>query len=220
MTSRSLLLCLVLLLQSCSSVNLVEHWKNPDIVLFHAHKVLVVGLSSDDTARERFEGLMVKELNEREVAAMRSVDLFDIEFTTAVASEKELDLVEQQLIERDFDAILFTKVVGVENHRTFRQQLRDVDSYYQTFSENYLWSRDQVLDQEMEQNFPVYHVETSLYCICPTKDRELIWRVLVDVTDPRDINQVIDDYVRLLITSMEEQDIILYKPIPDESTSL
>lgn len=213
-------LFVLLTLYSCSSVTLVESWKNPDIVLFHAFKVLVVGLSADEEAREYFEGEMVREFTQRDVDAMRSIDLFDVEFTTAVSSESELDEVEQQLLDKDFDAILFTKVVGVENHRTFRQQIKDMDSYHQTFSENYLWSREQVLDQEMERSFPVYHVETSLYCICPGKERELIWRVLVDVTDPKDVDSVVDEYVRLLVAAMEEQDLIFFKPIPNESTSL
>lgn len=208
------------MIYGCSSVQLVDSYKDPDVVIFHAFKVLVVGLSQDDEARVTFESMMVEEFLDRDVEAMRSIDIFDVEFTSAVRSEEELDEVEQQLLDKDFDAILFSKVVGVENHRSIRQQVRDAEDYYQTFSENYLWSRNQVMNQEMEQSFPIYHVETSLYCICPGKKRQLIWRVLIDITDPKDMKAVVKDYVQLLLTAMEEEDIIIFKPLDHETTSL
>ena len=43
------------LLMGCSSISLVENWKNPDIVLFNANKVLLVGMTQSEEAREHFE---------------------------------------------------------------------------------------------------------------------------------------------------------------------
>src|SRR5690606_9479924 len=103
------------LLTGCTTTSLVENWKNPDIVLFHANKVLIVGMAQDDESRADFETNLQKEFSKRNVEAMRSLDVFDISFTDSRKTEKELDDVEQSLLDKDFDAILFTKVTGSED---------------------------------------------------------------------------------------------------------
>ena len=47
-----------------------------------------------------------------------------------------------------------------------------------------------------------------MYCICPTKDRELIWKGYVDIVDPRSIDKTVNDYVDLVIAALEEQALI------------
>ena len=96
---KKALLLLGLLLIGCSSTELVDSWKNPDIVIFDANKVLIVGMTSNAKAQEDFETKMKKQFTERGVEAMRSVDLFDVGFTNSARSEEELDEVEQSLLE-------------------------------------------------------------------------------------------------------------------------
>ena len=103
----------MVLLMGCSSAELVENWKNPDIVLFDANKVLIVGMTQNEDARDDYETKLHREFKQRGVESMRSLDLFDVEFTSAERSEQELAEVEQQLLDKDFDAILFTKVIGI-----------------------------------------------------------------------------------------------------------
>jgi len=43
------------LLLSCNSIELVENWKNPDIDSYQPYKVLVVGITSNNKARRKFE---------------------------------------------------------------------------------------------------------------------------------------------------------------------
>ena len=54
----------------------------------------------------------------------------------------------------------------------------------------------------------MYHTETAMYCICPTKDRELIWKGYIDVMDPESIRETVNDYVRLVIVVLDEQQLI------------
>jgi len=86
----------LIVLMGCSSAELVENWKNPDIVLFDANKVLIVGMTQDDDARDDYETKLYKEFTQRGVESMRSIDLFDVAFTSAERSEQELADVEQQ----------------------------------------------------------------------------------------------------------------------------
>jgi len=203
-----LMLLSLILLTGCASTQLVGTWKNPDIVLFDAYKVLVVGMSQEDEVRIEFETQLTKKLEQTGVEAMRSIDLFDVEFTTSEKSEEELSEVEQQLLDKGFDAILFTKVVGTENRRTFRERMNKFNNLYTRFSTDYLGHQDMYYDPEYYETFNLYHIETALYCICVDKERELIWKGDFEVTEPNKVNKTIDTYIRLMTTAMQEEDVI------------
>jgi len=208
---KKLVLSFIIFLLGCSSVQIVSNWKNPDIVIFDAYKVLVVGMTPNEEGRELFETKMVREFKRSGVEAMRSIDLFDIAFTQSQRTETELDAVEEQLLARDFDAILFTKVLGSENRQSFRKRMSEVESYYGRFRDDYLSHQDIYYDADYYEEFTVYHAETSLYCICVGKERSLIWRSTIDVTDPQNIRRTVDDYVELVVVAMTEQDLIFHK---------
>ena len=216
---KKIVVLLFIILIGCSSAQLVSTWKNPDIVIFDAYKVLVVGMTPDENARVTFETKMKRQFSKRDIEAVRSIDLFDVEFTNAQRTEEELDEVEELLLERDFDAILFTKVIGSESVQSFRNRMADIDSYYGKFREDYLSNQDIYYDADYYDQYMVYHAETSLYCICIGKERELIWRGAIDITDPMDIRKTIDDYVRLVVLAMGEQDVIFRKEIEQDVTS-
>ncbi|MCA0958224.1 hypothetical protein LCL86_04165 [Muricauda ruestringensis] len=198
----------MLLLLGCSSTRLVSTWKNPDIVLFDAYQVLVVGMIQDDSARMEYETKFVEVLKEKGVDAVRSIDLFDVEFTSVKRTEKELEEVEQQLLDKGFDAILVSKVVGTENRRTFKEHINDVDKMFMRFTNDYLEHQEIYYDPEYYETFNIYHSETSLYCICVGKEIELIWRGEVDVTEPANVNKAIDTYIKVVTKSMGEHDVI------------
>nr|WP_299383152.1 hypothetical protein [Allomuricauda sp.] len=203
-----LVLLSLLLFTGCAGTKLVGTWKNPEHVVFDAYKVLVVGMSQDDAVRVEFETRMVERLEQNKVEAMRSIDLFDVEFTSSEKSEQELSEVEQQLLDKGFDAILFTKVVGTENKRSFRERMGKFNNLYTRFSTDYLGHQDMYYDPEYYETFNLYHIETALYCICVDKERELIWKGDFEVDEPSKVNKTIDTYIRLMTMAMEEEDVI------------
>jgi len=217
---RKLILLSVLTLTGCSSANLIENWKNPDIVLFHADNVLIVGMARDQDVRESFESRLKKEFDKRNVDSMRSLDVFDVEFTASGKTEEDLDNVEQSLLDKDFDAILFTKVTGSEDRQSFLKTISKWDNYQGRFKDDYLRNQKIYYDPSYYDTFKVYHVQTTLYCICEGKERAMIWRGSIDITDPRDIEKSIKDYIRLVVLAMEEQDLIFKKDRKGKVTDL
>ncbi|HEA19823.1 MAG TPA: hypothetical protein ENH87_02765 [Pricia antarctica] len=210
----------LLIIFGCSDTALVENWKNPDIVLFDAYQVLIVGMTQNEDVRTDFETKLKKEFDERDVEAMRSSDVFDVSFTDSRKSEEELDLVEQSLLDKGFDAILFTKITGSENRESFRKSIAEWSNYRGRFRDDYLSHQSIYYDTDYYDKFTVYHAETSLYCICEGKERALIWRGSIDITDPKNIKRAVDDYVKLVVTAMEEQDLIFRKENDDGVTGL
>lgn len=205
---RKLVIVLLIVLMSCSSAEMVSTWKNPEIVIFDAYKVLVVGMTPNKKAQQNFETKMVQEFTQQDIEAMRSIDLFDVAFTEASKSEAELDEVEEQLLDKDFDAILFTKILGTENRETFSQKLAEIERTNERFKDDYMSHQDIYYDDDYYDKYTVYLVETSLYCICVGKERELIWRGVIEITDPIVVNKTIDQYIDLVVQEMERQQLI------------
>ena len=195
-------------LMGCSSISLVENWKNPDIVLFNANKVLLVGMTQSAETRENFESQLKKEFTSRNVEAWRSVDIFDLSLTNSRKTEKELDEVEQSLLDKDFDAILLTKITGSENRENFMKSISRWDDHQSRFNDDYLEHQGIYYDDNYYEKFTVYHAETTLYCICEGKDRAMIWRGVIDITDPNNVEKAIKDYIKLVIVAMEDQDLV------------
>jgi len=197
----------------CTSTQLVSSWTNPEIVVFDAYQVLIVGMSQDEAIRIGFETKLREVLKRRNINAVRSIDLFDITFTSSEKSEKELSEVEQELLQKDFDAILFTKIVGYENKRTFRKKLAELHGLYGEFSEDYRGHQSIYYDPTYYDSYNIYHAETALYCICIDKERELIWRGNIDIKDPINIEKTMDDYIKIIVAALEKQDLVLRKPL-------
>ncbi|MEA1785195.1 hypothetical protein U1E44_03760 [Arenibacter sp. GZD96] len=202
------MLLAVVLCGCASSTRLVQNWKNPDIVLFHANKVLIVGMIQNPENRERFETQLVQEFTARGVDAMRSIDLFDVEFTLSAKTEEEVARVEEQLLAKDFDAILVTKVVGSESAKTLGKRIAELENLTGKFKEDYLHHQDIYYDSDYYGKYKLYHTETSLYCICVAKEEELIWQAAIDIPDPKNVEKSMNSYIDLLVATLKAQDLV------------
>ncbi|WP_297761296.1 hypothetical protein [uncultured Muriicola sp.] len=200
-----------IMILACSDAEIVSSWKNPDIVLFHAYKVLVVGMTPNPDARLQFETKMTEKFTQQGVESMRSIDLFDVAFTNSVRTDEELDDVEERLLDKDFDAILFTKILGSENRQTLTKKLSELDRNNSRFKDDYLSHQNIYYDDEYYEQYKVYFVETALYCICVDKERDLIWRGVIEVSDPITSEETIEEYIDLVVSTMEFEDLIFRK---------
>ncbi|MFM1878250.1 MAG: hypothetical protein RLZZ241_1116 [Bacteroidota bacterium] len=202
-------LLIVLMLSACSAVRLESSEKNPEIVLFHANKLLIVGMSRDPGARNAFESRLQRAFNAEGIEAVRSLDVFDVRFTESERSEAELDEVDQRLIDLDFDAVLITRVIGSETRTTLREKIQEIDASYDRFSEDYLLHQGVYYDRSYYELATEYYTETALYCICQGKERNLIWKASMLVSDPTNVDQVVKEYIGLLLEEMERLQLIL-----------
>lgn len=199
------------LLISCSSVEIVDNWKNPDIEVFESSKVLIVGTTSNKEARRQFETQLKQQYELRGIEAFMSLDIFEPDFTIEKQSAEAINRIEAILIANNFDAILFTKVIGVEDKIAYRDNYDSYDETHKNFKDDYLKYQDIYYNPDYYDEYTVYHSETSLYCLCPTKDRELIWKGYIDITDPQSITGTVSDYVKLVTIVLEEQNLMVPK---------
>lgn len=195
-------------LASCSSTKLVNQWKSPENPVFEANKVLVIGLTADREARRDFESMLSFQLEKSEMTAVRSIDFFEDNFIDNRKSEAELNQVEEQLLEAGFDAILMSKVMGTTEKNTAVQHVRDFSDTFDTFREDYYESQDVLYNQNTYESYTLYHTQTVLYCICPGKERELIWHGEIDIVD-QEVRKNMKDYINLLTKTLEDQQVLI-----------
>ncbi len=205
---KGLAIVLIILLANCSTTQLVESWKNPDIDSYSPAKVLVVGLTTSAEAKEKFENKLKQEFEIRGTEAYTSLEVFDPLFTSKKLTEAELLALEDQLITEGFDTIIFSKVVGSEDKIAYTKNFDVYDETFIKFKEDYLRYQDIFYNPDYYQEYTVYNAETSMFCICPTKDRELLWKGSINIVDPQSINKTVKDYIELIVGTLETEGLI------------
>ena len=217
---KLLLLALIILLTSCSSTELIETYRNPEITEFSTDKILIVGMTSDIKARKRFEEKLKDEYLSRGINAVMSLDIFDSTITSGEKSEEELMDLENKLIDLGFNSVLISKVIGIEDAITYNSTYKDNDYSYRNFRDDYYTNQDIYYNPEYYIKYKIYHAETSLYCICSTKGRDLIWKGYIDIVDPDSTKKTIEDYVHLVIYALEQEQLIDKKEVKEKDTAL
>ena len=208
----TLYLAFMVMLSSCSTIQLVNQWKNLKTDTLSVSKVLVMAMSPDLRARQLFESQLKKEYESRGITTVMSLDLFDPEFNAEAQSKEQLLIIEKILIANLFDAVLFTKLVGVENVKTFTTPFSNKVLLDMTLKDDYYRYQSIVHKPSYYENYKVYHVESSLYCICPTERRSLIWKASIDITDPQSVERTVKAYTALLLRTLEGQQVLPVLP--------
>lgn len=203
----AVLSCLVLM--SCSDSELVENWKSPDIDSFQAQKVLVLALYNDNENRRVFEKRLVNELRVKSVNAWNSDAFFMDHETDRPYTEEELEALETQLLAEDYDAILVSKVIGAEDKVTLVQSYRNLNRTFKDFGSDYYSSQDLYTHEDQQEKYVVYHAQSVLYCICPDKEQQVIWRASIDVTKLDSDKKAIKEYIKMLLCTLEEQNLLI-----------
>lgn len=196
-----------LLLFGCSSSRLVDEYVNSESPNFQTRKVMVVGLTPDSVLQRQFEYSLVKALEAEKVIAVKSVDYFQSTFNENNQSEENLNTLENELLNAGFDAVLFSKITGQESKVTIGQSYRNLKKSFETFSDYYNENKP-VYGNPQTEDYPVYNTETSLYCLCPGKEQDLIWRGKIDIVNPPAAASTIRDYVKTLVHRLKKNNLL------------
>ncbi len=203
-------IAVLLMFFGCSSSRLVDEYINTEAPNFRANKVLVVGLTPDGGLQRQFEYSLVEALEAEDVNAIQSFEYFENSLNEINKSEENLKNIENELIKAGFDAVLFSKVTGQESKVTIGQSYRNLTKSFESFSDYYNENRP-VYGSPQAEDYPVYNTETSLYCLCPGKERDLIWRGKIDIVDPPRAASTIHDYVETLMQTLKKNNLLMKK---------
>jgi len=187
----------------------MEQWKDPNTINFESNKVLIIGISNNEEARRLFETKLASNLENRGIIAIKSIDFFEKNFTSTKQTEEELNVVENNLIEAGFDAILLSKVNSSEDKISIIRAFNNVNHDFNNFKEDYYQNQEIYYHKEQYEKFKIYHTETALYCLCQGKERELLWKASIDITNPYKTENTIQSYVNLLVKELKKQELLI-----------
>jgi hypothetical protein len=208
MIYKAITFFLFLILLSCSSSKFVKQWKNPDYGDYRANKVLVIGITPDRNSRKMYEHTLVNSFAKNGVHAAKSIDFFEKSFTEAKWTQEQLSEIENQLVEAGFDAVLFSLVTGSENKVTAVQSFNEINKSMGGM--DYYYDHQHVFYEEYDRDsYKIYHTESALYCICPGKERELIWKGTIDIVDPLKLERSVSDYIKVLTNALKKQGLLI-----------
>lgn len=202
------LLGFILILSSCSSTRLVNQWESPDTSVYEANKILVIGMSTDSQFRRTFEDKLAAAIEKEDIIAVRSIDFFGDSFTDSDKTEEDLNKIESRLLDAGFDSVLISKVTGSEDKVNTVQAVRGFANDFQNFKDYYRINQE-VYSNKQTESYRVYHTETAVFCLCPGKERELLWRGNFDVVDPYDTDRNVNDYVRTLLKTLQQNELVI-----------
>ncbi len=140
--------------------------------------------------------------------AIASLDVSYPTFKTKKVTKVELNVLEKKLLEEGFDAIILSKVIGVQDKIAYKNTYHNRKETYRGFAEEYVKYQDIYYNPEYYDEYTIYNSETSMYCICPTKERELLWKGYINIVDPVSIEKSVNDYVKLTIAILEEEKLL------------
>lgn len=210
MKSFSIVLVLFFVV-SCSSIKRSESWRNPEFADFNPKNVLVVGVTPDFEARSNFEFVLARELNVRNINAIQSTVVFEKLFQDATQTEAEIEAQINQLLTVGYDTVLVSAVKGMQENESRSGASPKFDYNLQRFLGGYLASRDDYFSQDDYKKYKVFYVETSIYNLKKGEDKSLVWYSAYTIVDPSNIAEATDDYVKMIVKSMEKEQLISKK---------
>lgn len=199
---------LLLLVLSCSSTRMVDSWKSQEYNNYRPKKVLIVGVTENLTARKKFESQLKIELKNRGVNAVESYDVFTPTFTSLKQTEEDIQKEVEKIHNNGFDAVLISAVKGVNEKTTYTGDRFVTDYYWRRFGRYYYLYQDVYFDRGYYNKYKIYNIEASLYNLKENNDKSLIWVASYNIVDPSTINTTVNDYVKAIIKSLENEGII------------
>lgn len=198
----------LLLMVSCTAIKRNKTWKNPSFTEFNPKNVLVVGVTPDLEARSNFEFVLARELNARNINAIQSTVVFEKLFQDASQTEADIEAQINKLLTVGYDTVLVSAVKGVKENESRSGASPKFDYGLQRFLGGYLASSDDYFDQDDYKKYKVFYVEASIYSLKKAQEKELVWFENYDIIDPTNIAETTDDYVKMILKSLEKQKLI------------
>lgn len=207
----------MLIFSGCSSTKEVESWRSPDSKNTKFKKVLILGMTEDPKVRAIFEDKLTKILYKNRINSISSLEFFGPAFKSVPQTIEEWKPFEQKLVDENFDSVIITKVIGVEEVDANSAIVRNINQYFATFKEDMVQNND--LYKEDVKDYYIHHVATTLYCICPGNEEDnIIWKLQLDIKQPIDteylIEQGVNKFSQKFIKALKNQDLFITK-IPE-----
>lgn len=215
-----LLLISVLLMSSCSSVKVLNSWKGDNIDAVKDNNMLVIARTANNSARIAFENEIVKELATRNIKATASFTKFPkLNPDQEITEEKEKS-IKEEIQNAGFNGVVLTvikeqqelsKTVTDGGYYAGGNYYGYYPRYYNGF---YGYYRNPMsystLGNYVEQTSTTYTahnyiVETVIYNLDETDDKQLVAVVTSKLEEPENAAKTAKEYVKAIAKSFDKK---------------
>jgi len=193
------------LLCSCSSISVVDTWRNPSLQPARLHKILVVSITRKDSNRAVYEDVLASELAKHGVEAVAS-------HTIMPGDQKaETALLDQAVKKAAADSVLTVQTIKVE--RQISVQPGYVNNYPGYWSPEAFPSWDLYgYYGSMASYGPAYissyDVATIQVNFFGTSTGKLLWAATVSSSEPENVVSVAKDLAEMVTRSLSKDGFI------------
>jgi hypothetical protein len=161
--------------------------------------ILIIGLTDEEGVRKSFENRFVKALTAMGSEAVSSFEILDIPEDKKLEKEDILRIIDEQ----GNDAVIITRLIGVDKEQVYEPITRHRGGYYGHYSYAFSYSYGGVY-----RTHTFVNLETSLY---HAKTEKLIWSAKSETWNPESDAKLLDEVIKTVINDLKKNGIIQAK---------
>lgn len=193
---------------NCSSTKITQSWKNMEYYDYQPKKVLVLGVTNNQTTRKIYEKKLKEEFENKAIQANESFYYFNDSFTNLKQSEESVQIEIERLINNGFDAVLISTVKGFDEKVSFNRDIFNSDYYLRCFDHYYYLNQELYFNRNYDEKYKVYHIEISLYNLSNNTTKSLVWKGYYDIVNPQKVRSTIKHIIKAIIKTLEDENLI------------
>lgn len=190
-----LLAAVALALGACATTRPVKEWRDAEFS-GPIDSVLIIAAIERSTQRRVYEDLYADTLAGYEIEAIPGYTLMTTEL------ELSRETVEAAVRGRAIDAVLVTRLLGIEDVETYEPPTTRV--YYRSYHRYYQHALTET-SPGYYRRYRVLTLETTLY---DTASGELVWSMQSEAIEPSTPRHVIEDQIALTIERLSAQGLL------------
>jgi hypothetical protein len=197
------IVAVALLLSACATTQIINQWSDPGYTSASFKRIMVIGVSKQDSLRRTFEDEFVVQLKALGIDAVPSYLL------VPEAGEVEESRLKQAVKQAGADAVIISRLVRVERKAQMtpgRYGPFPGFGFYRWYSSAWVG----FYEPPRLDFYDIYISETSLYDVM--NDR-LVWSGVAKTTDIGDIQKEIKEYVQTVIEALTERNLLRKGPV-------
>jgi len=201
----SLLFLLAALLCSCSSISVVDTWRNPSLQPARLHKVLVVSITRKDANRAVYEDVLASELVKHGVEAVASHTVMPGDL------KGEATILDQAVKKAASDAVLTVQTIKVERQTTVQPgYVNNYPGYWypEAFPSWDLYGYYGSMASYGPAYISSYDIATIQVNFFGTSTGKLLWAATVSSSEPENIVSVAKDLAEMVAKSLLKEGLI------------
>ncbi|MBW1850380.1 MAG: hypothetical protein JRJ15_02920 [Deltaproteobacteria bacterium] len=187
---------------SCSTkgTNIVSSWTNENYQNKTYKKILVLGVSENNSSRAEVESAIVKRLFKKDIPAVASLSLFPPQLQAAPVSEERMV---SAIKSNNIDAVLIISLLDIKEEQRVvpsRTYTEPVYPYYNTpYYGYYSTAHRTVHTPGYTVKTEKVYLESNFYSV---KSKELVWTAQSESIDPENISDFAVQYSETIISAM------------------